>query len=66
MGKKEKASNKLKDLKGHAKEVVGTATDDPAMTAEGKNDRLESSVEGIKESVKDAEGHIKDALKRSK
>ena len=66
MGKKEKFLNKVQDLKGQAKEKAGAATSDTETVNEGKSDRLASALKGVKESVKDVEGHIKDVVKRSK
>lgn len=54
MGTEDKASNKMEDLKGKAKEAFGSATDDKSMEAEGKTDQSKSSLKDAGENVKDA------------
>lgn len=50
----DKASNKGEELKGHAKETVGKATDDRDMEAEGKGDQAKSKLKQAGENIKDA------------
>jgi len=66
MGKKEKILNKVQDLKGQAKVKAGKATNNADTTNEGRADRLNSALKGVKESLKDAEGRVKDVVKREK
>jgi uncharacterized protein YjbJ (UPF0337 family) len=56
MGAEDKASNKIDDLGGKAKEAVGKVTGDKDTENEGKVDQAKSSL-------KDAGGKIKDAFK---
>ena len=48
MSTEDKASNKVKDIKGNVKESTGKATDNEDLEKEGKADQAEASV---KESV---------------
>lgn len=50
----DKAKNAAQDALGKAKEVIGDATDDKELKAEGKADQAESSVKKVGEDVKDA------------
>jgi uncharacterized protein YjbJ (UPF0337 family) len=52
------ASNKVDQVKGHAKEAVGDLTDDDELRREGKRDRLAGDAKEKAEQVKDkvAEG----------
>ncbi|MEO7195885.1 MAG: CsbD family protein [Pseudonocardiaceae bacterium] len=54
MGTGDKIENKADVLKGKAKEVVGHATDDPELEAEGKGDQAKGHVKQAGEKVKDA------------
>lgn len=54
MGIADKAKNKAEDLAGKAKEVVGDATNNEDLKAEGKKDQTKSSVKDAGENVKDA------------
>ncbi len=54
MGAEDKASNKIDDLGGKAKEAVGRATDDDSTKNEGKVDQAKSSLKDAGEKVKDA------------
>jgi uncharacterized protein YjbJ (UPF0337 family) len=62
MGLKDKAENKVEDLKGQGKESAGKATDDQQLEAEGKADQSSASVKDAGEKVKDAAGDLKDGL----
>jgi uncharacterized protein YjbJ (UPF0337 family) len=64
MATKDKASNKLQDLKGKAKEAAGSATGNRDLEAKGKTDQAKSAVKDVAEQVKDAGGKIKDAITR--
>ncbi len=54
MGLMDKAKDKAQVLKGHAKETAGKATDDPALEAEGKGDKVSGNLKQAGEKVKDA------------
>jgi uncharacterized protein YjbJ (UPF0337 family) len=54
MGAKDKASNKIDDLGGKAKEAVGNVTGDKDTKNEGKLDQAKSSLKDAGEKVKDA------------
>ena len=62
MGTQDKASNKLQDVKGKAKETVGKVTGDEDLENEGKTDQVKASVKDVGEKVKDAASEIKDAV----
>lgn len=50
----DKASNKIEDLGGKAKEAVGHVTGDDSTKNEGKADQSKSSLKDAGEKVKDA------------
>ncbi|MBI3217297.1 MAG: CsbD family protein [Mycobacterium sp.] len=54
MGAEDKASNKIDDLGGKAKEGLGKLTGDKSTENEGKLDQAKSSVKDAAEKVKDA------------
>lgn len=54
MGAEDKASNKIDDLGGKAKEAVGKVTGDKSTEHEGKFDQAKSSLTDAGEKVKDA------------
>ena len=54
MGIADKAKNAAEDLVGKAKEVVGDATNDDSLKAEGKKDQTKSDIKSAGENVKDA------------
>lgn len=62
MGLKDKAENKIDELKGQGKESVGKATGDRDLEAEGKADQTEGKVKQAGEHVKDAAKDVKDGL----
>jgi uncharacterized protein YjbJ (UPF0337 family) len=64
MGFDDKADNKGQDLKGRAKEAVGSVTGDDDLKNEGRGDQAESSVKQAGEKAKDAVGDVKDAFKK--
>jgi uncharacterized protein YjbJ (UPF0337 family) len=58
MGAVDKAKDKMQTGKGHLKEAVGKSTDDPALEAEGKGDKVAGNLKQAGEKVKDAiKGH---------
>jgi uncharacterized protein YjbJ (UPF0337 family) len=54
MGRDEKMDHKLEELGGKAKEVVGRATDDEELEAQGERDQTKSNLKQAGEKVKDA------------
>jgi len=54
MGAQDKASNKIDDLGGKAKEALGKATVDKDTENRGKVDQAKSSLKDAGEKVKDA------------
>ena len=62
MGLKDKAENKVENLKGQGKESAGKATGDESLEAEGKADQTSSKVKDAGEHVKDAAKDVKDGL----
>jgi len=64
MGFDDKVDNKTEDLKGRAKEAVGSVTGDDELKSEGRADQAESSVKQAGEKAKDAVGELKDAVKK--
>ncbi|OBF35964.1 general stress protein CsbD [Mycobacterium sp. ACS1612] len=54
MGAEDKASNKIEDLGGKAKEGLGKLTGDKDTQNEGKVDQSKSSLKDAGEKVKDA------------
>jgi uncharacterized protein YjbJ (UPF0337 family) len=53
MGISDKFENKAEELKGHAKEAAGKATDNPDLAAEGKGDQMKGNIKQAGEKVKD-------------
>ena len=62
MGLKDKAENKVEELKGQGKESTGKATGDRDLEAEGKADQTSGKVKQAGEHVKDAAKDVKDGL----
>jgi uncharacterized protein YjbJ (UPF0337 family) len=62
MGLKDKAENKVENLKGQGKESAGRATDNEQLEAEGKGDQASSKVKDAGEKVKDAAKDLKDGF----
>ncbi len=54
MGAGDKASNKIDDIGGKAKEAAGKVTGDDSTKNEGKLDQAKSSLKDAGEKVKDA------------
>jgi uncharacterized protein YjbJ (UPF0337 family) len=57
MSATDKASNKVDDVAGKAKEAVGKATGDRSTENEGKKDQAKSDIKDAGEKVKDAFKH---------
>lgn len=64
MSTSDKASNKIQDVKGRAKEAAGSATGDRDLAAEGRGDQAKAAVKDAGEKVKDAGSRVKDAVQR--
>jgi uncharacterized protein YjbJ (UPF0337 family) len=60
MGTRNKASNKLQDLKGRGQEAVGKATDDKDLESKGQSNQAKSALKDVGEKVKDAVSKLKD------
>ena len=54
MGAGDKASNKIDDVGGKAKETLGKVTGDKSTENEGKVDQAKSSLKDAGEKIKDA------------
>ncbi len=54
MGAEDKASNKIDDVGGKAKEALGKVTGDKSTENEGKVDQAKSSLKDAGEKIKDA------------
>lgn len=54
MSASDKASNKIEDIAGKAKETVGRVTGDRDQEAEGKTDQTKANLKDAGEKVKDA------------
>jgi uncharacterized protein YjbJ (UPF0337 family) len=64
MGLKDKAENKVDELKGQGKESAGRATGDRDLEAEGRADQTEGKVKQAGEHVKDAAKDVKDGFNK--
>jgi uncharacterized protein YjbJ (UPF0337 family) len=53
----DKAKNKVDDIAGKAKELLGDATDDHRTENEGKADQVKANLKDAGEKVKDAFKH---------
>ena len=62
MGTKTKASNKSQNLKGKAKEAIGSATGNKNLRTKGKTDQKKAALKGAGEKVKDAGSNVKEAI----
>lgn len=63
MGNADKARNKLQQVRGKAKEVVGRALNDPRLERQGRNDHRASHLKDAGEKIKDA---IRPAKRRAR
>lgn len=62
MGLKDKAENKIENLKGQGKESAGQASGDEQLEAEGRGDQASSKVKDAGEKLKDAGKDLKDGF----
>jgi uncharacterized protein YjbJ (UPF0337 family) len=62
MGLDDKADNAADRMAGRGKEVVGAATDDEELRAEGRGQQTEADMKDAGEKAKDAMGKVKDAF----
>ncbi|WP_137872981.1 CsbD family protein [Rhodococcus sp. Q] len=58
----DKFSNKAEELKGRAKEAVGSATDDDDLKNEGRADQASSAAKKGAEKVKDKANEVAEKL----
>jgi uncharacterized protein YjbJ (UPF0337 family) len=63
MGLDDKADNAADRMAGRGKEVVGAATGDEDLRAEGRGQQSEADMKDAGEKAKDAMGKVKDAFK---
>ncbi|MDX1875839.1 CsbD family protein [Mycolicibacterium sp. 120266] len=63
MGIADDAKNKVQDLKGQAKETVGSATGDSDLEAEGQ---LDQAVAAVKDHIADVADKVKDGVEAVK
>lgn len=54
MSAKDKAKNKVQEMKGEAKKKTGEATGDEYLEAEGQADKTKGNLKNAGEKVKDA------------
>ena len=54
MGTADKFDNKAEELRGKAKEAIGSATGDDSLEAQGDREQRKSSLKQAGEKVKDA------------
>ncbi len=54
MGNDDKASNKMDEVTGKAKEKIGSATGNESLEAEGEKDQSKANLKQAGENVKDA------------
>jgi uncharacterized protein YjbJ (UPF0337 family) len=64
MGTKDRASNKVQDAKGRAKEAAGSITGNSDLKNKGKTDQTKARVKNAGEDMKDAAHKVKDAVAR--
>lgn len=64
MSTSDRASNASQDLKGRAKETVGSATGNDDLKNKGRSDQAKASLKDAGESVKDAGNAVKDAVQK--
>jgi uncharacterized protein YjbJ (UPF0337 family) len=62
MGTKDKASNKVLNLKGKVKETVGKVTGNEDLEDEGRVDQAEAALRDAAEKAKDAVSKVKEAI----
>jgi uncharacterized protein YjbJ (UPF0337 family) len=66
MGSVDKASNRIQELKGRAKEATGRTTGNRDLETEGKSDRAKAAVKDVGEKVKDVGEKVKEAGTKAK
>ncbi len=59
----DKASRKAEDLKGRAKEAVGSATDDDDLRAEGRTDQASAGVKEKLDVARDKAEQVVDTVR---
>lgn len=64
MGTKDKASNKVRDLKGRVKQRTGRATGNKDLESEGKAEQIVAAAKDVGEKVKDAGAAVERIVKR--
>ncbi len=65
MGDKDKLSNEAQDLKGKAKETIGSVTDNEDLESKGKTDQAKAGMKDAGEKVKDAASDVKDTFTKN-
>jgi uncharacterized protein YjbJ (UPF0337 family) len=60
----DKVKNKLQMAKGHGKESMGRAADDPDLRARGRGDRMQGGAKQMGEHLKDMGKDIKNSFKK--
>ena len=64
VGFMDKLRNRFMMSKGHAKQDLGQATNDPYLQAEGQGERVRGGARQVGEQVKDASKNVRDAFKQ--
>jgi uncharacterized protein YjbJ (UPF0337 family) len=54
MGNDDKTKNKVEEIRGQAKEGIGSATGDENLERQGQNDQSKANLKQAGENVKDA------------
>lgn len=54
MGADDKTSNKVEEIRGQAKEKIGSATGDESLERQGERDQSKANLKQAGEKVKDA------------
>ncbi|HVC13234.1 MAG TPA: CsbD family protein [Acidimicrobiales bacterium] len=57
MGTRDKAKNKIQEVRGKLKEKAGDITGDKELRAHGKKDQCQARIKQAREKVKDVFGH---------
>jgi uncharacterized protein YjbJ (UPF0337 family) len=61
MGKQDKASNKIEELKGRVEQKVGRATGNKDVESQGKTEQIVAAAKNVGEAAKDVEKKVKEA-----
>jgi len=64
MSTKDRASNRIQDAKGRAKEAAGSVTGNRDLKNKGKTDQAAAGMKNVGEDVKDAAHKVKEAVTR--